>query len=153
MANEKADGTPKRLGKNGKPLGRPTYASQGKKKKSETQTTWKIDVPNGDISTNEFLRIQDNPSLSVRTIIREYIERNGMVDATCQPVEYRPVGRNASAKREQAEAANSPEPKFEAENEPIIQRETVRTPISQPTDEDDDDAIVANIFSKNKNKS
>lgn len=79
--------------KNGKPLGRPSYASQGKPKKSDTQRVYKIVVPNGDASVLEWMELQDDPSVSIRLLVKDYISRKGFQDIACMPAEYSPVGR------------------------------------------------------------
>lgn len=135
MANENVDEKPKKMGKNGRPLGRPTYASQGKKKKADTQKTWKIDVPNGDVSVNDWLALQDDASVSVRLIIKEFIQRKGMIDAACQPVEYSPVGRKSVEKKEQAEGIESKAESKEPED--TVVETTASTRIVNNDDEDD----------------
>lgn len=46
----------------------------------------RITVPEADVSTIEWLDAQDNVSVSVRTIIHEYIEREGFTDPHNRPV-------------------------------------------------------------------
>lgn len=58
---------------------------------------YRFTVPPADTSVQQWIETQDNLSASLRTIIRESIERDGYVDATCKPVEQlprrgRPVG-------------------------------------------------------------
>lgn len=143
MANEDK---PKKLSKNGKPLGRPTYASQGRKKKADTQTTYKIDVPNGDTTVNEWMSLQDDPSASVRLLIRQHVKQNGMVDITCMPVDYSPVGRKAAALKEMVETENETknESDFESKPERKIEGPVKVTKPSVTTDDDDDD--MSSIF-------
>lgn len=59
---------------------------------------YRFTVPPADTSVQQWIETQDNLSASLRTIIRESIERDGYVDATCKPVEQlprrgRPVGQ------------------------------------------------------------
>lgn len=49
-------------------------------------TRYRLSVPVADEAVNEWLGFQDNMSASVRAVIREHIERNGLVDPTCRPV-------------------------------------------------------------------
>ena len=58
---------------------------------------YRFTVPPADTSVQQWIETQDSLSASLRTIIRESIERDGYVDATCKPVEQlprrgRPVG-------------------------------------------------------------
>lgn len=148
---------PKRVSKNGKPLGRPSYASQGKLKKADMMHTYKIDVPNGDVSVIDWLEMQDNVSISIRLLIKDYITRKGFNDVACLPAEYNPVGRKPKeqpvvtqtngpqAEKEKAEStsANVSEPIVS----PALHRDT--KPVYQ-NDEDDDDDDMSKFFGSNR---
>ena len=146
MASENTNEKQRKLSKNGKPLGRPTYASQGRKKKSETQTRFPIDVPNGDVSVIEWFNIQDDPSVSIRLIIKDFIQRKGMIDAACVPVDYSPVGRKASVLKEQSEKTDVSETEEKTFGSNEV-REEVKSEVRRPviTDDDDDDDM-SSIF-------
>lgn len=63
---------------------------------------YRFTVPPADTSVQQWIETQDNLSASLRTIIRESIERDGYVDATCKPVEQlprrgRPVGSTTAS--------------------------------------------------------
>lgn len=51
---------------------------------------YRVTVPAADKAVNEWMDMQDNPSVSVRMAIREYIERHGFDDPTCRVVEQQP---------------------------------------------------------------
>lgn len=56
----------------------------------QTSTRLRFSVPAADVAVLEWCDAQDNLSYSLRTVIREYIERHGFVDATCHPVSQQP---------------------------------------------------------------
>ena len=43
---------------------------------------YRISIPDSDIAVWKWCDMQDSVSFSIRTIIKEYIKENGMVDAT-----------------------------------------------------------------------
>ena len=47
---------------------------------------FRFSVPVEDVSVREWVEKQHNLSMSVRQLIKDYIEANGYTDATCQPV-------------------------------------------------------------------
>jgi len=122
-----------KVSKNGKPIGRPSYASQGKPKKTDTQRAYKVVVPNGDCSVIEWMDMQDDPSVSIRLLVKDYISRKGFQDIACTPAEYSPVGRKSLAARE---AGKPEDERFleETEAEP-------RTPSAAHEPKEDDDAM------------
>lgn len=64
----------------------------------------RISVPLADISTNAWLDAQDNISRSIQVLIRESIERDGVIDVVNRPVEQLPRrGRPPLTLVEQAE--------------------------------------------------
>lgn len=59
---------------------------------------FRVSVPVADEAVVAWMELQDNPSLSVRMLIRENIERHGFVDVVNRPVAQLPKrGRPASA--------------------------------------------------------
>lgn len=43
-------------------------------------------APPGDTQIAEWVALQDNFSMSMRMVIKDYIAKHGMVDASCQPM-------------------------------------------------------------------
>ena len=76
--------------------------------KSAGTARYRISVPVSDTSVLEWISHQYNLSYSIRTIIKDFIQRNGMVDATCDVVQK--ISRGCPSKKsmemmEQAERA------------------------------------------------
>lgn len=64
------------------------------REKKKAPSRYRLSVPQHDLSVNEWCKMQDNLSFSLRTIIKDYIEANGMTDPTCiEVVETPKVGR------------------------------------------------------------
>lgn len=64
------------------------------REKKKAPSRYRLSVPQHDLSVNEWCKMQDNLSFSLRTIIKDYIEANGMTDPTCiEVVEVPKVGR------------------------------------------------------------
>lgn len=64
------------------------------REKKKVSSRYRLSVPQHDLSVNEWCKMQDNLSFSLRTIIKDYIEANGMTDPTCiEVVETPKVGR------------------------------------------------------------
>lgn len=59
------------------------------KSKPEPRRT-RFTVPAADTSSNKWLDLQDDASVSMRFLIRESIERNGYIDVVNRPVEKTP---------------------------------------------------------------
>lgn len=73
---------------------------------------FRVSVPQADEAVLEWLGLQDNPSLSVRMLIRESIERLGYVDIVNKPVAQLPKRGRPSASDEgstDADTNDSPE--------------------------------------------
>ena len=71
---------------------------------------FRVSVPAADEAVVAWMELQDNPSLSIRMLIRESIERQGYVDVVNRPVSQLPKrSRPAEAPEEvrTAEAANA----------------------------------------------
>lgn len=55
---------------------------------------YRLSIPEQDASVQEWLASQINISVSIRALIREDIQKNGLTDVTCRDVELKPkVGR------------------------------------------------------------
>ena len=64
------------------------------REKKKAPSRYRLSVPQHDLSVNEWCKMQDNLSFSLRTVIKDYIEANGMTDPTCiEVVEAPKVGR------------------------------------------------------------
>jgi hypothetical protein len=74
---------------------------------------FRMSVPAADEAVLVWMNLQDNPSLSIRMLIRESIERLGYVDVVNRPVAKlptrgRPVGPEEESTERNAEAAGAP---------------------------------------------
>lgn len=58
--------------------------------KGTSSRSVRLSVPTADVSVLTWLDLQENPSHSIRHLIRESIERDGYVDLINQPVEQQP---------------------------------------------------------------
>lgn len=56
----------------------------------ESFTRYRFSVPNADESVNKWIDEQSNLSFSIRQIIKDYIQHNGITDATCAEVRQLP---------------------------------------------------------------
>lgn len=69
---------------------------------------FRMNVPQADESVLAWMKVQDNPSLSLRMLVRENIERHGYIDVMNRPVDQLPKrGRPATSEEE---SAARPEP-------------------------------------------
>ena len=74
---------------------------------------FRVSVPAADEAVVAWMELQDNPSLSVRMLIRESIERQGFVDVVNRPVSQLPRQARTAEPSEAAravEAARAAEP-------------------------------------------
>ncbi|WP_461164107.1 hypothetical protein [Arthrobacter sp. R4-81] len=76
---------------------------------------FRLSVPAADEAVLEWMNLQDNPSLSIRMLIRESIERLGYVDVVNRPVSQlptreRPVGPEEESTRTQRNAETAAAP-------------------------------------------
>lgn len=70
----------------------------------------RLTVPAVDVSTQQWLDLQDDASVSMRLLIRESIERDGYVDVMNKPVEQLPRrGRPPQTETRTAESATKDE--------------------------------------------
>lgn len=109
----------------------PAKAKAGAAKAAKQQPQrFRVSVPAADEAVLAWMDLQDNPSLSVRMLIRENIERNGYVDVINKPVAQLPKrGRPAGTEEETAEPADT----AHAAAAPVL---PVRQPAAAPTDLD-----------------
>jgi len=71
---------------------------------------FRVSVPAADEAVLEWMNLQDNPSLSVRMLIRESIERLGYVDVFNRPVAQLPTrGRPVGPEEESTETERNAE--------------------------------------------
>ncbi|WP_309107646.1 hypothetical protein [Arthrobacter sp.] len=73
---------------------------------------FRLSVPAADEAVLEWMNLQDNPSLSIRMLIRESIERLGYVDVVNRPVSQlptreRPVGPEEGSTRTERNAGTA----------------------------------------------
>lgn len=69
--------------------------------KLDSAKRYRFTVPSQDAYVQEWIEAQINLSTSIRTLIREDIQKNGYTDVTCREVEQRPkVGRPTTAEVE-----------------------------------------------------
>ena len=109
---------------------------------------FRVSVPEADESVLAWIGAQSDPSASVRSLIREAIERHGYRDATCYPVQQQPRRGRPPKSTEQAEQLETidghPIPEqiaaLEPEREP--EQELLMVPVSHEdvTDEPDESA-------------
>lgn len=106
---------------------------------------FRVSVPDADESVLAWIGAQSDLSASVRSLIREAIERHGYRDATCYPVQQQPR-RGRPPKLETIDGHPIPEqiaalePELEPEREP--EQELLMVPVSHEdvTDEPDESA-------------
>jgi hypothetical protein len=94
---------------------------------------FRVSVPVADEAVFAWMDLQDNPSLSVRMLIRENIERNGYVDVINKPVAQLPKrGRPPGSEDELSDPAEEQAgaPRAAAPTLPV------RQPAAAPTDLD-----------------
>lgn len=105
---------------------------------------FRVSVPDADESVLAWIGAQSDLSASVRSLIREAIERHGYRDATCYPVQQQPRRGRPSKPIEQAELTIDGHPipeqiaALEPEREP--EQELLMVPVSHEdvTDEPDE---------------
>ncbi|MGY4541369.1 hypothetical protein ACVWY0_001278 [Arthrobacter sp. UYNi723] len=85
----------------------PSKAKGGAAKAAKQQPQrFRVSVPAADEAVLAWMDLQDNPSLSMRMLIRENIERNGYVDVINRPVVQLPKrGRPAGSEEELSDPA------------------------------------------------
>lgn len=74
---------------------------------------FRVSVPAADEAVVAWMELQDNPSLSVRMLIRESIERQGYIDIVNRPVSQLPTRGHASVSPEEARAVQEDVPEVQ----------------------------------------
>ena len=105
-----------------------TKAAARKTAKTSAVTTvkpppqrFRLSVPVADEAVLEWMNLQDNPSLSIRMLIRESIERLGYVDVINRPVSQLPA-RERPVGPEEASIRTQPNAETAAAPAPLVQR-------------------------------
>ncbi len=80
---------------------------------------YRFSVPNADESVNQWIDAQGNLSHSLRELIKDYIRKYGITDATCMPVEQQArIGRPPKRlSQEETEQESIPEQGIEPESQ------------------------------------
>ena len=106
-----------------------------------TPKRFRVSVPETDESVLAWIGAQSDLSNSVRSLIRESIERNGYRDATCYPVVQQPRrGRPPKSAEDEAEDVTVPEM-----IKPVVEPddEVTTTPAAVPVSAHEEPAYVA----------
>lgn len=108
-----------------------------------TPKRFRVSVPETDESVLAWIGAQSDLSNSVRSLIRESIERNGYRDATCYPVVQQPRRGRPPKNTDEAEDATVPEM-----IKPVVQpddevAEPVALPAAAPMPVHEEPAYVA----------
>ena len=82
---------------------------------------FRVSVPDADESVLAWIGAQSDLSASVRSLIREAIERHGYRDATCYPVQQQPRRGRPPKLTEQVEQADQAEQLETVDGHPIAQ--------------------------------
>lgn len=104
---------------------------------------FRVSVPDADESVLAWIGAQSDLSASVRSLIREAIERHGYRDATCYPVAQQPRRGRPPKLTKQAEQAEFPE--LTVDDHPIPAKIAVLEPelSAQHKDEPDESEILS----------
>ena len=105
-----------------------------------TPKRFRVSVPETDESVLAWIGAQSDLSNSVRSLIRESIERNGYRDATCYPVVQQPRRGRPPKNTDEAEDATVPEM-----IKPVVEPddEVATTPAVVPVSTHEEPAYVA----------
>lgn len=105
-----------------------------------TPKRFRVSVPETDESVLAWIGAQSDLSNSVRSLIRESIERNGYRDATCYPVVQQPRRGRPPKNTDEAEDATVPEMM-----KPVVEPddEVATTPAVVPVSTHEEPAYVA----------
>lgn len=71
---------------------------------------YRLNVPQADEAVIAWLELQDNPSLSIRMLVRDSIVRQGYVDVVNRPVVQLPAGSGRAAGGTVVEASGAGNP-------------------------------------------
>lgn len=88
---------------------------------AENGKRYRLSVPKEDIPVMQWLDAQVNISVSLRTLIRDDIAKNGYTDATCRDVNIR-KGAGRPAYTEQQRAAEEELEKLEARKKELLKQ-------------------------------
>lgn len=102
---------------------------------------FRVSVPEADESVLAWIGAQSDLSASVRSLIREAIERHGYRDATCYPVQQQPR-RGRPPKLETIDGHLIPEQMAALEPEREPEQELLMVPVSHEDVTDDSDESV-----------
>lgn len=103
----------------------------------KTYVRYRLNVPVADDSTQKWIAAQTCPSISIRQLIRQAIERDGYVDAMCSSVEQlprrgRPPKSESVVLEEEIQATEKEPEKIIAEAErPVEKPAAVKTDITK----------------------
>lgn len=99
-------------------------------------------APASDVQIAEWIEAQHNFSSSIRLVIKDYIAKHGMIDATCLPmmtddaaaVKYEQAYKKPADTSQSVEQVNSVPntPVTEIKTEPIIEQKSEPIATSQP---------------------
>lgn len=112
-------------------------------KAKRNPSRFRFSVPESDLSVLDWCRLQDNLGFSLRLVIKDYIEANGLTDPTCLKVkDTNKIGRPKKAVN--FEAVGKEEPKDELnEEKPIIKENAEKEDVAKTDDSDYDEGIDA----------
>lgn len=103
----------------------------------KTYVRYRLNVPVADDSTQKWMAAQTCPSISIRQLIRQAIERDGYVDAMCSSVEQlprrgRPPKSESIVLEEETQATEKEPEKIMAEAErPVEKPAAAKTDITK----------------------
>lgn len=124
---------------------------------AETAKRYRLNVPKEDVPVIQWLEAQVNPSVSIRTLIRDDIAKNGYTDATCREVNIR-KGAGRPTYTEEQRAADEEIRKLEERKAELLKQkskmgqtvpdtgyappvQTYQTPAANPTGSPADDLM------------
>lgn len=91
----------------------------------------RVSIPHVDTSTQQWWDCQDDPSTSIRLLIREEIERNGYVDKMNHPVQQQPRrGRPPGRATNTVEEFDERDAADDNDNDAVQEREAPRATAS-----------------------
>ena len=100
---------------------------------------YRLSIPERNISLNDWCREQGNLSESLRYLITKAIEKEGIVDIMCLPVEQLPRRGRPPINESQEEVDTPQETVFEPIEEPIKETQPIQpVPPREPTQNNSD---------------
>lgn len=113
--------------------------SDEKHKKQEAPYRRTVSFPKADESTAAWWEMQENPSISIRMLIRDEIERSGYQDYANRPVFQKPQpGRPPKNRAQQILQSNPPSDDHEAGEDDAEPIDATSAEPELPDDDDDD---------------